>query len=271
MQFRSGAPAPPLDTFVDYFWELRDTPSHAQESIVATGTMELVVNLKQDEFRVYSANEPARSYSGVMLSGAYRRPFVVDTKAHAAIVGVHFKPGGAAAFLKVPPGALADRHVELEILWGQRAHHLREALCEASRTEQRFAILARALREKLRSERERHGTVRFAIAKLELGLSVGEVCEQVGLCRRRLIEVFSAEVGMTPKLFARVRRFQRAFEYAKIGRKSWAAIALECGYADQSHLIRDFKDFGGLSPAELTRRQEGVKEHHVALTKPARG
>jgi transcriptional regulator GlxA family with amidase domain len=75
---------------------------------------------------------------------------------------------------------------------------------------------------------------------------VGDVAARLQLSRRRLVELFKAEVGMTPKLFARVRRFERARALARrAGRADWGAIALASGYSDQPHLIRDFLAFSG--------------------------
>lgn len=71
---------------------------------------------------------------------------------------------------------------------------------------------------------------------------------------------------MTPKRYARVRRFQRALELAQRRSPAWSGIALECGYFDQSHMIRDFLDLSGFSPAELVRhRGAHVKDQHLAL------
>lgn len=115
MRFESHVPAPPLDRFVEYFWSLRDAPAHARERVVPSGTLELVVNLDEDELRIYGPvdEDRCRRLSGAAVSGAYGGSFVVDTREHASIVGVHFRPGGAGPFLGLPPGALADTHVDL--------------------------------------------------------------------------------------------------------------------------------------------------------------
>ena len=114
---------------------------------------------------------------------------------------------------------------------------------------------------------ERRGAVRFAIERLAGGCSVGEVASDLALSRRRFIEVFTAEVGMTPKLFGRVQRFQRTLLIAgEEASREWSQLAVDCGYFDQSHMIRDFVAFSGFSPAELLRRGgEHVKDHHIAL------
>lgn len=84
-----------------------------------------------------------------------------------------------------------------------------------------------------------------------IGDSVHAVAKRVGLSERRFIQVFTAQVGLTPKLFCRVLRFQHVREVVNQARAlNWSQVALSCGYYDQSHLIHDFQEFSGLSPAD---------------------
>jgi AraC-like DNA-binding protein len=279
MEYRTYRPGPPLAGLVEYLWTLRDTPAHSTERIVPTGTLELVVNLRDDAVRIYDAGTLAcRRYPGAVVSGAYQRFFVIDTREHASMAGVHFRPGGAAPFLGVPPGELADRHVELETLWGRSATELRERLCAAATSEDRFVALERSLLSRLAGFRGGHPAVPFALYRLARpGVTVGEVAASVDLSRRRFIEVFTAAVGMTPKRLSRVLRFQRVNALARRARTlpsavgasgsspDWAQLALECGYFDQSHLVRDVSEFTGTSPSQLLRASEQVKEFHLAV------
>jgi AraC-like DNA-binding protein len=262
-------PAAPLSAFVANLWSLSDAPSHAKERIIPSGTLELVFNLHEDEFRIYDSLESSRfrRFSGAIVSGAYDRFFVIDTAEHASVIGVHFKPSGAWPFLELPPGELARTHVDLETLWGQAARELREMLCAADSPARRFHILEAALFARLNRPIKRHAAVPTAVDALRRGTAVHDVVDQVGLSHRRFIEVFSAEVGITPKLFGRIQRFQRASELAR-GQASpdWSEVAADCGYFDQSHLIRDFMAFCGVSPAEFLRHSLPlVKENHLAV------
>ena len=268
MRYRTYRPGPPLADLVAYMWALRDLAVHSRERIVPSGTLELVVNLNEDSLRIYDPRVGAwRRYSGAVVSGAYRRYFVIDTRDHASIVGVHFKPGGALPFLDAPPGELADRHVDLEMLWGHTALELRERLCTAATAADRFAVLEDALLSHLPTARPGHPAVPVALGQLARpGTTVGEVAAGVELSRRRFIEVFTAEVGMTPKRLSRVLRFQRA---SVLARRTLAPdcgrLAATCGYFDQSHLIHDVREFTGTSPTELGPASEQVKELHLAV------
>lgn len=266
MKYRTYKPSPPLDALVENLWSLADAPAHARERIVPSGTFELVVNLDEDEVRVYEPDGTVRRHAGAVVSGAFTRSFVVDTREHASLIGVHFKPGGARAFLGTRADELTDAHVELAALWSPAAAgRLRDALCSAASAAERLAILERTLREHLVPSLAGRRFARALAARHRAPLA--EVAEHIGRSQRSFIDVFSAEVGMTPKLFLRIRRFQRAFALAGQACESgWAQIALDCGYCDQSHLIRDFVDFAGVTPAEYARRRSApVKCDHIAL------
>ena len=268
MLFLTHKPAPALARFVDHLWCLHDAPVHAREHVLPAGTLELVINLAEDEFRIYDRDNPERCqrFAGAMVSGAYSRYFVIDTREHASIMGVHFRPGGALPFLGLPAGVLADTHVELSQLWGARAAELREQLCGACSSERRFELLEQALLERMADTSLRPAS-RAGIALLGMGRKVGEVAKELSLSRRRFISVFSADVGTTPKLFARIQRFQRALvcSHAR-DQLDWSQLALDTGYFDQSHMIRDFVDFAGVAPAALRcRGQQDVKVDHVAV------
>jgi len=270
MLYRSYAPTPPLDAFVERLCHCADTPAHRRERILPSGTVELVVNLREDEIRIYDPARPERCkrFSGAVASGTYRGCFEIDPTQHGAIVGVHFRPGGASPFLGVPAGELADAHLDLEILWGRPAAELRERLCAAATPDERFSLLEKALVARLRRPPAPHAAVPLALAAFERtagGARVRDVARRVGLSQRRLIQVFAAEVGRTPKLFGRVLRFQRARELAgRAAAADWAGVAAACGYFDQSHLTRDFAAFSGLSPGAYLRRAGGpVLPNHV--------
>jgi len=260
-------PGPPLAAHVAELWCFADAPPHAAERILPTGALELVINLDEDELRIYRG-PTVRRYAGALVSGAYRSHFGIDTREHASIIGVHFRPGGAWPFLGVPPGALADTHVELAALWGPRAVELRERLCAAPTPDARFALLERALVDRLARARRSHAAVPAAIAALADGTTrVAAVAAALGISPRRLTDIFTAEAGLAPKAFARIARFRRALARARRERDpDWAQLAAACGYCDQSHLIRDFVALAGDPPTALLGRPgDRVKDDHVAL------
>jgi AraC-like DNA-binding protein len=268
VRYTAHRPAPPLADAVDYLWCLSDAPEHARERIVPSGTIEIVFNLHEDAFRIHGASRQERRFGGAIVSGCYGTAFEIDTRAHALVVGVHFKPGGAARLLGAPPNTIADDHVALDALWGAHANALRARLCAVSTPRERVHLLEQALLARMPERAPSGRAVTFALAQLERpGAEVGRVAQELGTSRRRFIEMFTRDVGMTPKRWAMVRRFQRALAAGRRGPSlHWARIALECGYYDQAHMCRDFAALTGLTPSQLLApRATEVKDNHVAL------
>ena len=279
MLFRSYVPRAPLREFVDDFWLYEDyAGEHSWELILPTGTFEMVFNLREDELRIYSLSEPdeCRRFAGALVSGPYAGSFASDTAEEAAILGVHFKPGGAFAILGLPAGEFTNMHVDLRTIWGPAATTLRERLCAMSKPVSRFRILEQALLEKLLEPLAPHGAVHVGLDVLTRThgqVKIRDIARVVDLSSRRFTEVFTAQVGLTPKLFGRVQRFQHAAASARGAAKvDWAQLALDCGYFDQSHLINEFVEFCGLTPTyywqrlkALDRAEAHVKRHHLPL------
>ena len=271
MFFRSHSPTPPLDAFVERLWFCSDAPPHARERIVPSGTVELVFNLHENEIRIYKSTQPEAfaRFSGAVFSGTYSRFFLIDPRQHTSILGVHFRPGGAFPFLGASAGELANAHVDLEAIWGSAARTLRERLCAARSPTERFALVEAALLARLHHSPGRHEAVRVALATFEspeAEAKVREISSSAGLSHRHFIQLFTTEVGLTPKRYHRVRRFQRARDLAQQSpAPDWARIAVECGYFDQSHLIHDFQEFSGFTPSVMERRwSEPVLLNHVS-------
>lgn len=269
MRYSSHKPAPPLGDFIHSFWDSTYTPSHSRVRILPRGTIELVINLSEDEVRIFDSGQPERcgQFPGIVVSGAYAGALDIDPMQHASMMGVHFRPGGAFPFFKATVGELANSHIALEDLWGRSAIELREKLRFAATCKKRFRILEDSLTARLRCF-SKHPAVSLALSMFGpagIGDSVRTVAERVGLSQRRFIQVFTAQVGLTPKLFCRVLRFRHAQKFLhQSATLNWSQAALSCGYYDQSHLIHDYREFSGLSPTDyLCMPSNRLLQSHV--------
>src|SRR5262249_35452663 len=270
MHLLTHVPRRPLADFVELLWYFEGfAPPYAKERALPTGTTELVIGLQEDTLRVYDRQDTDRfqSYRGSLVCGPHSHHFVIDA-ACQAVMGVHFKPGGAFPFFRLPAGELHDTHVSLDTLWRSKADELRERLLEARAPAARFAILEQSLLLGAARPLERHPAVAIALKEFQAvphARTVAGVAKLVGLSPRRLIQVFRDEVGLTPKRFCRVQRFQEALRL--VGQRpgvEWAQLALACGYFDQAHFINDFRDLTGLSPTTYLA-QRGRHPNHVPL------
>jgi AraC-like DNA-binding protein len=255
MIYKQYSPPPPLSDFVESLWHYDGyEPPHAEELVLPSGTVEVIISLRSEPLRLRSPKDPGapRSFHGAAVSGVQSSFCVIDTAPQRDIMGIHFRPGGAAALLGVPADALKDDHAELSALWGRAATEMTERLVEAGSAEERFAILTEALLRRRPERGARHPAVRWAISALShvpLEASIEEMADAAGLSHRRFIELFRREVGVPPKLFARIQRFQAASRLiAQEERPGWPELALACGYFDQAHFINEVRGFAGVSP-----------------------
>jgi AraC-like DNA-binding protein len=268
MEFLHRVPRPPLDAFIESIWLYRTKPRpFALERVLPTGAAQLIVNLKEDKTRLYDPVFPGRGVEmpGTVWSGVRSRYQVIDTSEQEFVAGVAFKPGGTVPFVRAPAHETSDADVPLEALWGRsRIAALRERLLESESPDSALDALESALRE-VWMPTGCHPAVAFALTVFErvpLTTSIAIVTDAIGLSAKRFIERFKIEVGMTPKRYCRVRRFQRAVAQAHQGRNVvWPQVALDCGYFDQAHFIHDFRSFSGLTPTGYRSARTSFQNH----------
>ena len=261
MIYQTNRPGPPLDELVDYFWFFESShTAHHSERVLPDGTFEWVIDLKDTPRKLFRQDSPGeyREFRGSWISGTRADYITIDVLDDASMIGVHFKPGGAAAFLSRPADELAARVEETTALFGGAANDLREALLEERSTVKRFALLEHFLLRRLTlpARRISHAVRRLTNSPQTARISV--VADELGISQKHFIALFRAQVGLTPKTFCRVRRFHNALNEIGTKRKlEWAEIAAGGGYYDQSHFIHDFHAFSGFNPsAYLTHRGE---------------
>jgi AraC-like DNA-binding protein len=249
-------PAAPLSQFVELMWFHEGlNPGHRLERVLPDGSMELIINLRDEPRHVFepAVYRPQQSFRGSWLSGPHSKYIVIDTAPNASMIGAHFRPGGARAVFDLPLGELRNGVFDLESLWGGGARALREQLLEAPSSQAKFRIFEEILLQRWR-QASLHGAVRHALDRFTRqphDMTIASITDEIGLSPRRFIDVFNREVGMTPKVFCRVRRFRRVLhEVHRSPEPSWARVANDCGYYDQAHLINDFKEFTGMTPGE---------------------
>ena len=248
MIFEHHAPPPPLSEHIHLFWYfdgvLGATP---RERLLPDGSSNVVIDL----------GTPSS-----VITGAHSRYFVIESSKAMHLVGIWFKPGGAFRFMAMPASDLRNSEVALGDVWGSFANDLRDQLLDAPTPAAKFAITERALVDRFLRGREQHPAVQFALSQFGRIARVMPVIDAIGISPRRFEQVFNEQVGLTPKLFCRVQRFQRVLklinEQADL---DWIEIALSCGYFDQSHFINDFRDFSGINPTEYVTRGSRYINH----------
>jgi AraC-like DNA-binding protein len=262
----------PLDAYVESIWLARNGPRpRALERILPIGRAQLIVNLAEDETRLYQSTAYGVSCevsSGSILSGLTTSFQIIDTAEQEYVAGVVFRPAGTGAFLRIPASQLSNRQVPLEDLWGRgRSNRLREELLAATTPEAALDVVEAWLLGSWRG-RPCHPAVAFALHRFHSSPAVPPIrtiTDAISFSPKRFIERFEAEVGLTPKRYCRLLRFQRAVATAHgTGSLDWTQLALDCGYFDQAHFIHDFRRFSGITPSMYA---EGITpfQNHVTF------
>ncbi|MGK3994798.1 helix-turn-helix domain-containing protein [Sorangium sp. So ce1024] len=230
------------------------TPPITSLDLLPDGTTTLV-------FRLVDADRADLVVLGPQTRAIYKRAL-----RYQLAVQVVFRPGGAYPFFGVPMDELADRVVPARDLWGRRADALLEQLVAVGagvtpdRARARLDAMERALEGRLLGpdmfEPASAAVARAAVRKLALGgVSVEETASALHVSPRNLRRAFAATVGVSPKQYARITRFQRVLSNVQVARGSWSEVALASGYCDQPHLVREFRELAGLSPVAFMKRR----------------
>lgn len=227
----------------------QELPTDAEPAL-PDGSPELIFNLG-DPFEHLVADGVLRAQPFAMLVGQITAPMTVRPTGRVHLIAVRFEAHGAA-LIHEDIGTITDRWIEASSLAGGAVGRVLASLRGASSTAERTAILDAALTELSESSTRidpRVEEAALAIRSSGGATSIDTLAEQLGVTPRTLQRLFAKQVGITPKLLARIVRFQRIFAAWREDPRSLSRVAVECGYFDQSHLVRDFRDFAGAPPA----------------------
>jgi len=176
----------------------------------------------------------------------------------AEMIGVYFRAAPVPGLLPVPVHELTDRVVSMPELWGRAASEWIMQLCEKSSEAERIDYLESLLLKRccaIECEADAIDLLGLAAQVLrERGrTTVEHLADAAGVSRQHLTRIFRPRVGVTPKTYCRLARFHAGLAYTGCGLKSdWAQAALDLGYADQSHMIAEFRAFSSLTPGALS-------------------
>ena len=256
-------PGPPLDGLVRAItYQAGEQPRASVEKILPSPGASVWVNLNRDEFRSFGDTGQVMRVPGAMLAGPTSRAAVIEFEQGRAHLSVTFALGGAACFFAAPLELARDQQVPLADVWGRPGASLRERLLEAAAPREMFDVMEEVLLAQLAGPLAPDPLVTAACGALSAGVPVGKVAADLGVLPRTLRRRFTARVGLTPKRFARVQRLQRVVRsLGEPAQVDWAAVAARHGYADQSHLVDEFRQLVGVTPTEYLRSRIDGPNH----------
>jgi AraC-like DNA-binding protein len=269
MLYMHRRPRPPLDAYVESIWLCQNPAGPRRlERVLPSGSAQLIVNLAEDQTRLYQgSNLTPQVLPGTILSGIATRYQIIDSDEQAHVAGVVFNPGGTSAFTRLPASELTNADVPVADLWNG-SNRLREQLLAAASPGEALSQLENWLFE-MWLQRTGHPAVRFALEAFHSSPAIArirDVTDMISLSPKRFIQKFEMEVGLTPKRYCRLRRFQSAISKAhRMTQIEWTQLALDCGYFDQAHFIHEFREFAGVTPGEYASGSTPFQNHVTFL------
>lgn len=269
LSFERLPPSADLAAHVENFWFMRGRGPGAMpegHKILPDGSLEFVFQLG-DPFFERSQDGGWRLQSHGLLVGQMERR--VDIKPSGVIhtVGVHFFPAGACAFIEGDLSRFLNLIAPLGPAVGEDIGPILARLRRARSPERRVAVVEDFLRA-----RQRPGDPAMAKASSQLAegtdaVDIEALARQFKLSDRQFRRRFEAAVGLGPKRFARLIRFQRVFEERREhDARAWSDVALDCGYYDQAHFNRDFRAFAGVKPREIIRDADPLTAFFLSVS-----
>ncbi len=262
MEYREYRVPAPLSAVVECVWFLRGAAGgeadardagDATQRVLPDGCVELIVHFGDAFESIADGGAPMRQASSLVV-GLLTRPLVLRPPACVETMGIRFRPGGAYPFVSVPLGELTDTTVSIDDLCGAAGRRLIDRLAHARDDEARLDIVIQVLTARLIAC-DADPLIDFVVTSLvrTAGCAgIADLADRAGVTTRHLQRRFQDRVGVSPKVLARILRFQNTLRHRDAATPiEWAHVAVACGYADQSHLIREYAALAGETPASL--------------------
>lgn len=266
MNYAEQQPSGAARAFVRMYWQLsheRQSVPHEAEPVLPDGCVEFIFHF-DDRFVTYETPEKGELQPRSVVAGQLTSRMLIGPSGKTHIFGVRLRPEAGAAVLGCSMAELRDKIVDMRAVIGLREAEWFETLAAANTFEDRIArfelLMSRCtLREvdlgltaSVRAIRDSGGT-----------LAISRCSNYLGWSTRRLERAFNEHVGLTPKTFARIVRFQSFIGSAAASGQTLLDSALAAGYFDQAHLIKDFRDLAGTTPTEYFARQRSFSTHFL--------
>ncbi len=260
MIYQIHMPVAPLNQFVEVFiYFERVEHGHKVDRFLPNGDTEILIDFHDTPQYVYDNHslKEIQACHHVWASGLRTEPITIPSGNGSAMMVISFKKGMAAPFFPFPMDEIRDCVVDADLIWGSEFGDLRERLLEIKDVSKRFEMVEEFLLGTFASRLSMNPCVSFAIGEMTNNpdqVSIGRMNAQIGYSQKHFGEMFRRHIGVTPKSFLKIMRFQKAVRTIDAATEiDWASVATECGFYDQAHFINDFKHFSGFTPEQYSK------------------
>ncbi len=257
MILKTHIPSEPLNKYVESFTYSKGyNPEHSIEKLLPDASVNIVIEL--DEIPRYTFENDTlaakHKYINAWVSGMQTSFISISAEKHSCMFVIKFRAGGSFPFFHIPLTELNDLVIDAELIFGNEILILREKLVSAHTQEAMFPLVENWLIKRARQSTLPEAVVDFAVTNIITRPTLNDVksiSQKTGYSQKQFIHIFKKHVGITPKKYQRIVRFNKALqEIEKFNKIDWSSISYDCGYFDQAHFINEFKYFSGINPTD---------------------
>lgn len=259
MIFETHTLEEPLANYIEsIFYYKGFKPDHSIERVVPTGHLFIIVELDGFERNTFDNEslKPNGTYTNVWVSGMHKNYLSISAHQDSEMLVIQFKPNGAYPFLKIPVNQLNNKVVSAQDIFGNTILKLRNQILKTKSGSGKFKIveswLLKQFDEKMSAPKEITSVLEQILSKPIIDNQ--EIIASYSISQKHLIHQFKKYFGLTPKVFHRIVRFNEILKQIQNKNQlKWTDITYEFGYSDQSHFIKEFKEFSGFNPQEYIK------------------
>ena len=272
MIFETHTPESSIAPFIESVFHFKDlVPDHSIERVVPTGHLFILFELDGFVRNTFDNEtlQPNGTFTEVWISGMHRNYISISAHQKSEMFVIQFRPFGAYPFFHFPLVDLNEKIIVPEGILGDGLTQLRKELLAAKTSQDKFELADGWLLERFDTNKEPPRELVSLIDELQEHpvSNLSQVMEKYPASQKHLIAQFKKYVGLTPKYFQRILRFNEILQRIQRQEKvSWADVAYSCGYSDQSHFIKEFKHFSGFNPSDFLEQDFDLEERNFFLS-----
>lgn len=256
MIFKLHIPKAPLSQFVENIvYYSGYNPLHSKERLLPDGSIEMVIDLDESAKHVYDNEDYNKktAYRKGWISGIKKEFITIESGQNSSMMVVRFRDGRALPFFDFPMIEMSHKVIEMEDIWHGQFDSIRNEIIAAHAPEERIAVLEKHLLQIGRNRFEINPCIDYAVNHLKNssnGATIRSLSDKIGYSHKHFVHLFEKHVGISPKIFSRICKFQCALQMLEKNQPvNWVQVAHDCGYYDQAHFINEFKRFSGINPS----------------------
>ena len=258
MSFTRIAPPEELKNIIECYWIVeKDDPSPVEEKIIPDGFAELVFHYG-DHYLIRLKNQ-WEVQSKNLYAGQISKFFFLRNSGISRVLGVKLKPTAFTQLYKIPADQFTDKVVDLSQIPGLKDTPFQRDLHHLKNPHEKISVLNQYFRT--RSDGYNHGPADHAVEmifSMRGMISIKELCSALHISERQLERIFKRYIGLSPKFYCRIIRFNYIFQCILNKDNKWVDVVHSAGFYDQSHFIRNFKSFTGEEPSSYIFEKDNL-------------